>query len=322
MPHRFCAICGSELEENAPHFSMCLNCYLKENPLFILPKSFNLKLCIDCLKYAKKEEWYEPSEPEVLLVIEEALSRFLLKQYLKQDLISFSFSFDNLSYSSRDLLTSLEVSVRGELTENYNYTHQELLKVTIAYELCKNCSNLRGGMYYLSILQLRVNDKNQFDVIKEVLDDISILVESLFSKDDKQYIAKMEDQAMGVDLYLSTNELLNRIISHIRAKYHFILKRTKKLVGRDSQRGRNLYRLKALMKFLPFKKNEVIYIDDIRYYVESITKNKVILRDETQVKLVKNFTYFFENRIVVKKATEDEDMEKEQEELVSDEDED
>jgi RIO kinase 1 len=320
MPHRFCAICGSELKENAPHFGMCLNCYLKENPLFELPKSYNLKLCIDCLKYAKKEEWYEPSENEVLPVIEEALSRFLLKNYLKQDLISFSFTFDNLAYSSKDLLTSLEVTVRGVLTGNHNFTHQETLKVTIGYELCKNCSNLRGGMYYLSILQLRVKDKNEFNVIKEVLDDISRLVESLFSKDNKQYIAKMEDQPLGVDLYLSTNELLNRIISHIRAKYHFILKRTKKLVGRDSQRGRNLYRLKALVKFLPFKRNEFIYINNIRYYVESLTKNKVILRDEKQTKLVKNFPYFFEDRITIKKVTEDEHMEKKQEELISDED--
>ena len=306
MPHRFCAICGSELDEKAPHFGMCLNCYLKENPLFELPKSYNFKLCIDCLKYSKKEEWYEPIENEIFLVIEEALSRFLLKSYVKQDLISFSFSFDKLMYSSRNLLTSLEVIISGKLKGDHKITHQETLNLTIDYDLCKNCSNLRGGMYYLSILQLRVNNQNQFDVIKEALEDISLFVENLFNKDDKQYIAKMEDQTLGVDLYLSTNELLNRIITHIRPKFYFILKRTKKLVGRDVQRGRNLFRLKALIKFLPFKRNEYILINNSKYLVENLTKNKVILRDEKSTKYVKNFSYFFDDKNIIKKIAEEE----------------
>ncbi len=306
MPHRFCAICGSQLDENAPHFGMCLNCYLEENPLFEIPKSYNFKLCIDCQKYSKKEEWYEPSENDIFSVIEEALSRFVLKNYVKQGLITFSFSFDNLMYSSRDLLTSLEVIITGKMKGDHNFTHQETLKVTIDYELCKNCSNLRGGTYYLSILQLRVNSKNEFDVIKKALDDISLLVENLFIKDNKQYIAKMEDQTLGVDLYLSTNELMNRIISHIRSKFYYILKRTKKLVGRDSQKGRNLYRLKALIKFLPFKKNDYILINNSRYFVESVTKNKVILKDKKHTKIVKNFSYFFDDKIVINRSAEEE----------------
>ena len=306
MPHRFCAICGSELDENAPHFGMCLNCYLEENPLFELPKSYSFRLCMDCLKYSKKEEWFQPAEKEVFPVIEEVLTRFLLKKYTKQGLIAFSFSFDKLIYSSRNLLTSLDVTITGKMTGNKRFSHQKTLRVIIDYDLCKNCANLRGGMYYLSIVQLRVKDNTQFGIIKEVLEDISILAENLFSRDDKQYIAKIEDQPLGVDLYLSTNELMNRIISHIKAKHHFILKRTKKLVGRDSQKGRNIYRLKSLIKFLPFRKNEYILINDSKYLVENFTKNRVILRDEKQTKLVKNFSYFFDDKVTIKKIEEEE----------------
>jgi nonsense-mediated mRNA decay protein 3 len=306
MPHRFCAICGLELDENAPHFGMCFNCYLEENPLFELPKSFNFKLCMDCLKYSKKEEWFKPAENEIFPVIEEVLTRFLLKKYTKQRLISFSFSFEKLLYSSRDLLTSLDVIITGKMTGNHNFSHQETLRVIIDYELCKNCTNLRGGMYYLSIFQLRVNNTDQFGIIKEVLDEISLLVENLFSRDEKQYIAKIEDQLLGVDLYLSTNELMNRIISHIKAKHHFILKRTKKLVGRDSQKGRNIYRLKALIRFLPVRKNEYILINDSKFFVENLTKNRVMLRDEKHTKLVKNFSFFFDDKTIIKKLEEEE----------------
>ena len=120
-------------------------------------------------------------------------------------------------------------------------------------------------------------------------------MENIFKKDDKQYISKIEDVKLGVDLYLSTNELMKHIVSQLKSKYNFILKRTKKLVGRDTQKGRNLYRLKTLIKFLPIKKNDCIFINKSKYFVENITKNRVLLRDENHVKLIKNF-YFFDDK--------------------------
>jgi len=297
MPHRFCAICGKVIDEFAPHFGMCLNCYLKENPLFELPNNFSFKLCIDCQKYSKKEDWIECESKDLFKIIEAAIIRFLLRNYVKQDMIQFSFSFDTLVYSSRDLLTSLDVTILGKLRDDQKISHQHTLKLNISYDLCKNCTNLRAGMYYLSIIQLRVTDKSQFGVVKEALEQISFLVESLFAKDKTQYISKVEDQNLGVDLYLSTNELMNRIISHMRANFTFILNRSKKLVGRDSQKGRNLYRLKALIKFLPFKKNDAVIINNVNYLVENITKNRVVLREENSSKHVKNFSFFFKNKI-------------------------
>ena len=70
MPNRFCAICGSELDEESPHFGMCLKCYLEEHPLFELPKSFSVNICIDCGRYSKKEVWIEPNEDDFLSWIE------------------------------------------------------------------------------------------------------------------------------------------------------------------------------------------------------------------------------------------------------------
>ena len=133
MPHRFCAICGSELDENAPHFGMCLNCYLEENPLFELPKSYNFRMCMDCLKYKKKEEWFEPANAEIFSAIVEVLNRFLLKNYTKQGLITFSFSFDKLTYSSQNHLTSLDVIIEGNMIGNKKFSHQETLRVIIDY---------------------------------------------------------------------------------------------------------------------------------------------------------------------------------------------
>ncbi len=78
MVNRFCAICGNDIDENAPHFGMCLNCYLKEHPLFELPNRFSFRTCIDCGSYSIKEEWTKPETNDIYPIIKEAVFRFLL----------------------------------------------------------------------------------------------------------------------------------------------------------------------------------------------------------------------------------------------------
>lgn len=299
MVHRFCAICGKNLDENAPHFGMCLSCYLKEHPLFELPNKFSFRTCIDCGSYSIKEEWSEPEINEIHSVIKEAVFQFLLKQLSRKSEIKFSVLLDeeSFSYSSQDLLKSLDLTVQGVLDSDKSIKHEQNLSINVNYEFCKNCNNLRGGTYFLSIIQLRVNDEVQFDLIKEVLEKVQNQVEKLFDNNHRQYITKIIDQKFGVDLYLSTNELINHIIKNLRGHYNFLLKRTKKLVGRDTQKGRNIYRLKALIKFLPFAKNDVILMDSNEYIVENIGKNRIILRSKFGAKLVKNYSYFFAKNI-------------------------
>ena len=303
MPNRFCAICGKNISETDPHYGMCLRCYLRENPLFELPDKFALNICIDCGSFSKKDMWVKPEINEIFSIIEQALQRHVLKTLLKKQNIEFSFSYNEESYifSSKDLLVSLEVSIHGFLMKDSNIRHTQTIKVNINYMLCKNCTNLRGGTYYLSIIQLRVKDEEYFNLIEIILGEINEYVENLFKNDPKQYISKIEDQKYGVDLYLSTNELMNHLIKFLRSKYHFLLKRSKKLVGRDNQRGKNLYRFKSLIKFLPVSINDMLLIEDQNFRVESIMKNKVIIRNENNTKFIKDYSYFFNEKITKKK---------------------
>lgn len=303
MPNRFCAICGKVISDVDPHFGMCYDCYLKEKPLFDIPKRFSLNICIDCGSYSKKEVWIEPRDNELFPTINEAIHRFLLKNYLKKGNIEFSITFDEKSYifSSKDLLKNLDIVVNGKMKENTNLKYQETINVNLNYLLCKNCSNIRGGTYYISIIQLRVKDETQFDLIDKALNEINKYVEKLFEKDQKHYISKIEDQKFGVDLYLSSNELMNYIIKLLKVKYYFLIKGTKKLIGRDIQKGKNLYRLKTLIKFLPIQKNDIVIIENEDFLVEKITKNKVFLRNKKNSKLIKNYSYFFNEKILKKK---------------------
>ena len=302
MPNRFCAICGKSLNENSPHFGMCFQCYLEENPLFELPKTFSVNVCIDCGSYSKRDMWIEPTKDDLFSILHEIIQKFLLKSLLKNEQIEILFSTneDTIVYSSTGLIKSVEILVMGRLKGSTNINHQQEIKLNLNNMLCRNCSNLRGGTFFISIIQLRVKDESQLELVEKVLIEINKYVNNIFDKDHRQYMSKIEDQKYGVDLYLSTNELMNRIIKFLKVKYHFLLKRSKKLVGRDNQKGKNLYRLKTLIKFLPVANNDIIIIDNQDFIVENITKNKIILKSKNNGKLTKDYSYFFNENIIKK----------------------
>jgi NMD protein affecting ribosome stability and mRNA decay len=301
MPNRFCAICGKSLDEDSPHFGMCLNCYLKENPLFELAKSSTVNVCIDCGNYSKKDNWIAPVSNDMVSILQEIIQKFILKPQIKNKQIELDFEIDqeNIEYSSNDLIKAIEVLVIGRLKDS-KISHQQMTKLIINNILCQNCSNLRGGTYFISILQLRVKAESQLDLVDQVLKEIDEYVRVLFEKDPRHYISKIEDQKYGIDLYLSTNEIMNHIIKFLIVKHQFLLKRSKKLVGRDNQKGKNLYRLKASIKFLPVSNNDTIIIDTQEYIVENITKNKIILKDKNNNKVLKNYSFFFSENFVKK----------------------
>jgi len=301
MPNRFCAICGKKLDKNAPNFNICLNCYVEENPLFELPEKLKFTICSDCFAFSKKNEWIEPENENILEIISEAIHQLILQNLKNYEDIEFDIEFnrDTFGFTSKDLLDRLQVEIMGQSISNPEITHKEPLKITINYEMCSNCSNIRGGTHYVSILQLRVKDERFFDFLKKIVGDIQNYVENLHKEESKQYISKMVDQKNGLDLYLSTNQLLNYIISHLRDQYDFYIKRSKKLVGRDIQRGKNIYRLKAVIKFLPVDKNDIIIFNNERYIVENILKNKVIMKSEKNHKITKKYNFFFNSHIQI-----------------------
>ena len=302
MPNRFCAICGKALTKNSPHLGMCINCYSTENPLFELVNTFPVNICIDCGSYSKKDVWIDSLNDDLFSILEEIIKNLLLKPLTryKQIILTFTIKKDDLVYSSRKLIKFVEVLVIGGLKNDPNIHHQQVVRLNLTHTLCRNCSNIHSGTYFTSILQLRVKNESQFDLIDTVLDQISKYNKSLFEKDRRQYISQIEDQKNGVDLYLGTKELLNHLIKFLKAKYHFILKKTKKLVGRDNQKGKNLFRTTALIKFLPISKNDLLLIDKKEYLVENITRSKVVLRSKDSIKLIKEYSYFFNESTITK----------------------
>ena len=135
MPQRFCAICGKEIDKTAPHFGMCLKCYLIEHPLFELSKEFSFKICPDCGSYSPKENWFKSESNDLFHIIEKATFNILLKPYTKEDKIDFSFTFDKNSFifTSKDLLKSMTFTIEGRVKEDIKLKHSQNVNLNLNY---------------------------------------------------------------------------------------------------------------------------------------------------------------------------------------------
>ncbi|MFW5895579.1 MAG: NMD3-related protein [archaeon] len=297
MPRRFCAICGKDLDSKSPHFGMCLECYLKEHPLFDLPEKFKFSICTDCGNYTKREKWLKPKKQGILNIIEEAVKEFILNPYKDKD-INFEIELDEdtIYLTSKDLIKKIEVIIYGYVKDNPKLNHQQRIEIIINYELCKNCSRLRGGSYFVSIIQLRVKNESDFDKINDVIKLIQPFVENQFQFDRRQYITKLIEKKYGADLYISTKKLTNQILNLLNHKYQFVKKHSKKLVGRNTQEGKNIYRHKILIKFLPIERYDVIKVNDEIFEINNILKNKVILKNKKNKKITRDYEFFFKNK--------------------------
>ncbi len=304
MPERFCAICGKTITKKAPHFAMCLDCYLKENPLFELPNKFSFKVCVDCGRFKKQQKWYDSNSTDIFIIIKQAIDKFLLSSLMEKKDLEFFIDFDEttIQYTQGELIRDINALINGRSRENPDFEAQQIVSINIEYELCEICSNLRSGEHYEAIIQLRVDETQQFNLIEDVIEKIHKYTIKQFESDRRQYIAKMIDQKYGVDLYLSTSELMKHIISFLGDRYYFSKKRSKKLVGRDTQRGKNIYRLKTLIRFLPFESGDKLIIKSKEFTVLRILKNRVVLKDESGMKVSKAYSFFFENQYLIKES--------------------
>jgi NMD protein affecting ribosome stability and mRNA decay len=239
----------------------------------------------------------KPSDQDLLSIIKEAIDKYILDHINKKEKLEFIINIneDTIIYTSENMIKEAEINIKGSVKEKSKLFHQDTMKILINYELCNNCQSLRGGGTFVSIIQLRVKNETYLSIIDKALDQIYTLTNKRFNNDQRQYIAKIIDQKYGLDLYISTKNLTNWILRHIEAHYHFIRKESRKLVGRNTQEGKNIYRKKFLIKFLPVKTGEVIKIGINTFNVENILKKKVILKSERNEKIIKPYNWFFQN---------------------------
>jgi len=108
----------------------------------------------------------------------------------------------------------------------------------------------------------------------------------------------IEEVNQGFNLKLSNRAIMNSIQSFLSSKYSFIIKNSKKLIGKNPNTGGDLYRSYLLLRLIPFQVNSYIQIKNVKYLVKKIHANRIILENfNTKMQRTRNFEFFEKNLV-------------------------
>lgn len=253
---RFCYKCGASEAERGPLIQgLCQACFTKENPLIRVPAEVQVSICGRCRAYLVDNRWRESSDAELALV-DAARATVLSK-----------LRFARLTPSGIRLLrpreagelelrvepklsadeVTVDVHVRGKVHELQVSPHVEHVEVVVKprWITCDVCSLISAG-HHEAIVQVRGKD-----MLDEARRRIKLMLERCAAEARKRnrtaFIAKIEEKARGLDLYVNPIGLARRMASLLKTEFGAEISESAKLIGM-TRNGRRKFKTSVLVR--------------------------------------------------------------------------
>ena len=222
---KVCPKCG-KTENDAPFIEyFCRDCYLEDNPVVHIPDKLEILYCPLC------ERIYTSRWSNFSL---EALRDWLKKKIrVDVDDASIGFSFPEMNEDEVSFLYIAKGNVKGAPFELSGKGEIQLKKM-----LCPRCARESGG-YYEAIVQIR--GRNAFSRAEEVAHMIAR------EKGEFNFVSKVVDKKEGVDLYVGSRKVADKVARKIEKRYGVKPVRSYTLV--TERDGKRLYRLTVALHF-------------------------------------------------------------------------
>lgn len=258
----FCVECGKEGEiyKNG----VCINCYIKNKKFTQGTEILDLPVCTHCQGYKYKNTWKNELLDDVLRKI--IKNNFEISKELEKIDININFN-----ETPRGL--ECKVYISGFIQEEEITEEHELL-VRLRKTVCEVCSRQFGG-YHEALIQVRT-EKRKFS--KEELIDINTtvqtMVENMQAKGNKTlFIADIAEEHGGLDFYISDKNAAFNISKMLVDKYGGFIKQSSTNTGmKDSKQ---IYKMTYLVRISPYRKGDIIKIEDDYYQIKNLQANKV-----------------------------------------------
>jgi nonsense-mediated mRNA decay protein 3 len=246
---------------------LCAEC-LRERSAPEPPKALAVVSCDECGKVKRGPEWTANLKTAVERLARSAASA------AGGRMLSATPEIDPESETSGVARIALEVALEGErggdLPAGFEYEWSVPLKV--ARGLCSDCSRKRGG-YWEAIIQLRaagIEDEDHASVV-------DVLGKIVAGKDRNAFVSKVEVVRGGVDVYLGSWRLADRISREIAARTGAEVKSSKKLhTHRD---GKDIYRSTFLIRYPDLVIGDIFRHEGRHYVLLGLLKKGVRARD-------------------------------------------
>jgi nonsense-mediated mRNA decay protein 3 len=234
-PHELvCIQCAGPLSANQEGV-VCATCLRKEveekEELLILPDSVSFTICKLCLARQVGRHWERPQPLEK--TIEDTVLATVVPAHgvTVHEITVASRMYTEKQYPCV-LTATLELD--GEVAKrNYH------ILAFLGYHVCEVCSR-KAGNYFAAIFQIRRDREIPEERLDELLKTVADFVATEAKRDWQAFYSKVEHIHGGLDFYLSTSSLAQKVAHHVQAREGGELKTSTSLTGRKD--GRNIYR--------------------------------------------------------------------------------
>ena len=258
-----CVICGKKAVLDA----LCKTCHITKNPLLNGYKEFSVKHCVDCDKWNTGHSWRKVRDTESVFI--EKVKRSMKLSTSSKIAVSVDLVIpEHKRNAGVNAKCTAEVDIEkmvGEesLRDTYSFPF------TIGHTYCNACCK-KGTEYFEGIIQLRGDGKR----FEEALAFLRKEIQKVGSKG--MYINKEEKVKKGIDLYITSQRRLPKIIETVYKQYGGTMKINEQLFTRNRQTSKDLYRVNAYLCLPSFGVRDVIAIKKDLIQVTSVNGKKVV----------------------------------------------
>lgn len=217
-------------------------------------EKFTLELCSKCNSIKIGKDWLKIS-------LEEAIQRLICEKLR----IEPNFEVQEITVAERFAI--IKGILNGDLVEVSIPFRYGVHKIS-----CPKCSMESGG-YYESVVQLRAVKRQLRD--EEIEKAKEIVNKAILEKEgEKDFISKLEILKNGIDFYLGSRKLGERISKRIAEELGGKIFESKKLHTRID--GRDAYRFTFLIRLPEYEDMDVVVKNDTLYVVKNARIGKGI----------------------------------------------
>ena len=260
----FCLLCDSE---EKLYDGLCKSCFQKEFEALKIPEYTTFTVCSHCGATLKKNKWQQVGyfDDEI---INDAIQKNIEVNPKLEDVDIYTEITNN-----RGTVYECIIHVNGNVIDT-EISKEYPIEVKVEKGVCPDCSKFHSG-YYEAVIQLRADDRKlRDDEIKEADEFIANEIQRLCKTNKLAYVTERIVLKEGIDYQVGSYNAAHKIVVNLQKQFGGIITESRKIVGHDKSRSKDLYRSWVLLRLPSFNKNDFIEYEDKVIKIEKIGSHK------------------------------------------------
>lgn len=262
----FCLLCDSE---EKLYDGLCKKCYMLEFKPVEVPEFATFEVCSHCAATKKHEKWVQSGYYDDEIINDAIQKDIKINSKLE------NVEIETKILNNRGTVYECELHVYGE-TIGEAIEAEYPIEVKVKKSVCPDCSKFYSG-YYEAVIQLRADDRKLTDEeIKKADEFISNEIQRLCKTNKLAYVVERTVLKEGIDYQVGSYNAAHKIVTNLQKQFGGVIKESRKIVGRDKSKSRDLYRTWLSIRLPSFNRGDFIEYDDNMYQVKKIGSHKII----------------------------------------------